>query len=105
MIIAISVLLMVALQLIVKRTRLGRAMRAAPRYADAARLMGISVDNTISFTFALGSALARAPPASWSGLLQLHQPPTGYLPGLESLCRRRPRRYIGLIPARHRRLS
>lgn len=60
MIIAISVLLMVALQFIVKRTRLGRAMRAVSQDADAARLMGISVDNTISFTFALGSALAGA---------------------------------------------
>lgn len=59
-IIGVSVLLMVGLQFIVKRTKMGKAMRAVSQDPDAARLMGISVDRTISFTFAIGSALAGA---------------------------------------------
>jgi len=60
MVVAVSVTLMILLQFIVRRTRVGKAMRAVSQDADAARLMGINVDNTISLTFALGSALAGA---------------------------------------------
>ena len=84
MIIAISVLLMVALQVIVKRTRLGRAMRAVSQDADAARLMGISVDNTISFTFALGSALAGAAGVLVGVYYNSINPLMGILPGLKA---------------------
>ncbi len=45
--------LMVALQLLVKKTKMGKAMRAVSVDSDAAELMGINVNNTISFTFAL----------------------------------------------------
>jgi branched-chain amino acid transport system permease protein len=45
---------------IVTRTRQGKAMRATAQDQDAARLMGINVNRTISFTFALGGALAGA---------------------------------------------
>lgn len=57
---AITVILMVLLQFIVKKTKMGKAMRAVSVDRDAAMLMGINVDTTISFTFALGSALAGA---------------------------------------------
>ena len=60
LIVAVSVVLMIVLQYIVRRTRVGKAMRAVSQDADAARLMGVNVDNTISLTFALGSALAGA---------------------------------------------
>ena len=60
LIIAVSVVLMVVLQFIVRATRVGKAMRAVSQDTEAARLMGINVDNTISLTFALGSALAGA---------------------------------------------
>ena len=43
---------------IVQRTRRGKAMRATAQDQDAARLMGIDVDRTISFTFALGGTMA-----------------------------------------------
>jgi branched-chain amino acid transport system permease protein len=43
---------------LVQRTRRGRAMRATAQDQDAARLMGIDVDHTISFTFALGGIMA-----------------------------------------------
>lgn len=59
-IVGITIILMVLLQFIVKRTKTGKAMRAVSLDQDAAELMGINVDTTISFTFALGSALAGA---------------------------------------------
>ena len=60
LILVVALVLMVALQLIVKKTKMGKAMRAVSVDSDAAELMGISVNNTISFTFALGSSLAGA---------------------------------------------
>lgn len=56
--IAVSVVVMVLLTLLVNKTRIGKAMRAVSEDSDAALLMGINVNNTISFTFGLGSALA-----------------------------------------------
>ena len=53
----ITVILMVVLQFIVQKTKMGRAMRAVSIDEDAARLMGIDVDKTISFTFLLGLSL------------------------------------------------
>lgn len=49
---------MVVLTTLVNRTKMGKAMRAVSEDMDAARLMGINVNTTISFTFAVGSALA-----------------------------------------------
>jgi len=60
LIIATSALLMLGLELIVKRTRIGKAMRAASEDYTAAALMGINVNFIGSLTFALGSALAAA---------------------------------------------
>jgi branched-chain amino acid transport system permease protein len=60
MIFVISIVLMIALQLFVTKTKTGCAMRAVSADTEAARLMGINVDRTISITFALGSALAGA---------------------------------------------
>ena len=48
----------VVLTLLVQKTKLGKAMRAVSEDMGAARLMGINVNHTISFTFAVGSALA-----------------------------------------------
>lgn len=53
-----SVVLMVLLELIVHRTRIGKAMRATSFNLQVAKLMGINTDMVIAFTFALGSALA-----------------------------------------------
>jgi branched-chain amino acid transport system permease protein len=56
----ISVVLMVALQLFVSRSKLGKAMRATAQDAEAARMMGVDVDRVIITAFFLGSALAGA---------------------------------------------
>ncbi|MDD2447121.1 MAG: branched-chain amino acid ABC transporter permease [Tissierellia bacterium] len=59
-ILGITVILMVLLQYVVRKTKTGKAMRAVSQDKDAAELMGISVDKVISVTFAIGSALAGA---------------------------------------------
>ncbi|MFC2704589.1 MAG: branched-chain amino acid ABC transporter permease [Olsenella profusa] len=56
--IVVTALSAIAVTLLVQKTKLGKAMRAVSEDMGAARLMGINVNNTISFTFAMGSALA-----------------------------------------------
>jgi branched-chain amino acid transport system permease protein len=55
-----AVVLMLVLEFLVFRTKLGTAMRAVSFDVDAAALMGVPVDRVVSFTFVLGSALAGA---------------------------------------------
>jgi branched-chain amino acid transport system permease protein len=57
---AVTVPLLLGMTYIVTRTKMGKAMRAVAQDQDAARLVGINVNGTISFTFALGGALAGA---------------------------------------------
>lgn len=56
--IVVSLIAMIALTFLVQKTKLGKAMRAVSEDMGAAQLMGISLNKTISFTFAVGSALA-----------------------------------------------
>jgi branched-chain amino acid transport system permease protein len=55
-----GLILMLVLNYLVKRTALGKAMRATAQDADAARMMGVDVDRVVVLTFFLGSALAGA---------------------------------------------
>src|SRR4029450_13925267 len=55
-----ALVMMIGLSHLVKRTTLGKAMRATAQDADAARMMGIDVDRVVMLTFFLGSALAGA---------------------------------------------
>jgi len=59
-VIAITIPLLVLLSWLVRSTKAGKAMRATAQDQDASAMMGINVDRTISFTFALGGALAGA---------------------------------------------
>jgi len=83
-IVGISVTLMIILQYIVRRTRVGKAMRAVSQDPEAARLMGINVDNTISVTFALGSALAGAAGVLVGVYYNSIDPLMGIMPGLKA---------------------
>jgi branched-chain amino acid transport system permease protein len=56
----ISFVLMVGLQLFVRRTKMGKAMQATAQDQDAARMMGVDVDRVVMMAFFLGSALAGA---------------------------------------------
>jgi branched-chain amino acid transport system permease protein len=60
LVIAVALVLMVGLQLLVTRTRTGRAMRAVAQDREAAALMGVNVDRIIAITFFIGAGLAGA---------------------------------------------
>ena len=81
--IAVAVAIMVALTWFTSRTRTGKAMRAVSEDRDAAALMGINVNRTISITFAIGSGLAAV-----AGVLLWHktnlQPTFGAMPGIKA---------------------
>ncbi len=81
---ATSIILMVLLQIIVRRTKMGRAMRAVSVDADAAKLMGVDVNATISFTFAIGSALAAAAGILVGVYYNSINPLMGMAPGLKA---------------------
>lgn len=82
--VGITVILMVLLQFIVKKTKTGKAMRAVSIDQDAAELMGINVDTTISFTFALGSALAGAAGVLVGIYYNSINPLMGMVPGIKA---------------------
>lgn len=79
-----AIILMIILHLIVKYTKLGKAMRAVSMDNEAARLMGIDIDKVISFTFALGSALAAAAGILVGILYNRIDPYMGIQPGLKA---------------------
>lgn len=83
-ILAVSVSLMILLQFIVHRTKIGKAMRAVSHDMEAARLMGINVDHTISATFAIGSALAGAAGVIFGIYYIKIEPLMGVIPGLKA---------------------
>ena len=80
----VTAVIMVVLTLFISKTRMGKAMRAVSEDKGAAELMGISVNRTISVTFAIGSALA-AVAAIFYGLNYTYiQPTTGSMPGIKA---------------------
>jgi branched-chain amino acid transport system permease protein len=76
--------LMILLQFIVHKTKTGKAMRAVSIDSDAAQLMGIKVDKTISVTFAIGSALAGAAGVLVGIYYNSIDPLMGIMPGLKA---------------------
>ena len=84
MILGVSIFLMVALQFIIQKTKMGKAMRAVSVDSDAAQLMGINVNRTISFTFALGSALAGAGGVLIGLYYNSIEPLMGMTPGIKA---------------------
>ncbi len=83
-VLGVVLFLLLGLEIIIYRTKIGMAMRAVSYDKDTSALMGINVNNIISFTFALGSALAAV-----AGILygiaypQIH-PFMGIMPGLKA---------------------
>ena len=81
---AVTAVLLVALQFIVQKTKIGTAMRALSFNPTAASLVGINTGLVISFTFALGSALAGAGGILYAINYPAIDPLMGILPGLKA---------------------
>ena len=64
--------------------RMGKAMRAVSEDRDAAELMGISVNKTITITFAIGSALAAVASVFFGATYTYIKPTTGSMPGIKA---------------------
>lgn len=84
LIFATTIILMIILQLIVKKTKMGRAMRATAADPVAAELMGININGTISFVFAIGSAMAGAAGVLIGLYYNSIEPTMGLTPGIKA---------------------
>ncbi len=82
--VAVTIVATVVLTLLVQKTRLGKAMRAVSEDMGAARLMGVNVNGTISFTFAVGSALAGIAAILYSMAYQQVSPTMGVMLGTKA---------------------
>jgi branched-chain amino acid transport system permease protein len=84
LIVVLAVVVLLALMLFVRRTRLGMAMRATAENPLAASLMGIRINRAIATAFALGGALAGVAGVLWAGRAGQIDPLMGFLPGLKA---------------------
>ena len=82
--IIVTIIAMAALTVVVQKTKLGKAMRAVSEDMGAAQLMGISLNRTISFTFAIGSALAGIGSVLYLCAYQQASPTMGSMLGLKA---------------------
>lgn len=83
-IVVITIILMIALQYIIHNTKVGKAMRAVSLDKEAAELMGINANKIISYTFAIGSALAGAAGVLVGVYYNTINPLMGATPGLKA---------------------
>ena len=82
--IVVSILLLVGLQIFVKKTKAGKAMRAVSENKDVAALMGIDVDRVIVTTFAIGASLAGAAGVMYALMYRQVHFFMGFFPGLKA---------------------
>ena len=83
-VIVVTIICMVALNLFIKKTKLGKATRAVSQDTGAAQLMGINVNKTIAITFAIGSGLGALGGALYAIVYPQIEPYMGMLPGLKA---------------------
>jgi branched-chain amino acid transport system permease protein len=84
MLLALAAVSMVALVLLVEKTRMGRAMRATAENPRVAGLMGVNADRIIMLTFAVGAALAAVAGVMWGANYSSAQFAMGFVPGLKA---------------------
>jgi branched-chain amino acid transport system permease protein len=83
LVLVVGAVLIIALHLVIEKTKIGKAMRAVAQDKDAASLMGISIDRVYTFTFAVGSALAAAAGALIAPIFQVF-PTMGFVPFIKA---------------------
>lgn len=81
---AVTALIMIGLTLFINQTKMGKAMRAVSEDKEAAGLMGISTNRTITITFAIGSALAAVASIFFGATYVYIKPTTGSMPGIKA---------------------
>lgn len=82
--VTVCVIIMMALNLFIRKTKAGQAMLAVSEDKDAAQLMGINVNQTISLTFAIGSGLAAIAGVLLCSAYPTLSPYTGAMPGIKA---------------------
>ena len=82
--VAVTGAIMIILTLFISKSRTGKAMRAVSEDKDAAELMGINVNRTISVTFAIGSALAAVAGLFYVMAYHYVGATTGAMPGIKA---------------------
>ncbi len=80
----VTAIIMIGLTLFINNTKMGKAMRAVSEDKEAAELMGVSVNRTITVTFAIGSALAAVASIFYGSTYVYIKPTTGAMPGIKS---------------------
>lgn len=80
----VSIGLMLGLQLLLYKTRVGYGIRAISQNREAAYLMGVNVERTINYTFAIGSALGAAAGILVAFYYNVINPHMGYMPGIKA---------------------
>ena len=81
---AVTAAIMIGLTLFINKTKMGKAMRAVSEDKEAASLMGISTNRTITITFAIGSALAAVASIFYGATYIYIKPTTGAMPGIKA---------------------
>ena len=79
-----NIVIMISLAIFTKKSKMGKAMRAVSEDKDAAELMGINVNTTISVTFAIGIALAAIAGVLLCSAYPVLMPTTGSMPGIKA---------------------
>ena len=82
--VAACIIIMAVLMLFIKKTKAGQAMLAVSEDKDAAQLMGVNVNGTISLTFAIGSGLAAIAGVLLCSAYPTLTPYTGSMPGIKA---------------------
>jgi branched-chain amino acid transport system permease protein len=84
MIVVITAILLIALNIFIKKTKLGIAMRASAENMDASVLMGININSVVRTAFIIGSALAAVAGIMMAGQYGRVEPTMGFVPGLKA---------------------
>ena len=83
-VVALTIVAMIALNLFVNRTKMGRAMRASAQDKRTSALMGVNVNRVIAITFLIGSAMGALGGALYGSVYHFAAPQMGFAPGLKA---------------------
>jgi len=83
-VVGVTIVAMIALNLFVSRTKMGRAMRASAQDKRTSALMGVNVNRVIAITFLIGSAMGALGGVLYGSVYHFAAPQMGFAPGLKA---------------------